>query len=168
MNKLMSRSFGVKAWGFVRLGFSGLMGMSAFVVAHGCVPAVRYEEAQSTAEVEAEGRRRTSEALEHARAEIARLTEELRARDTKLEQRDENLERMKLDEARIAKQRDDNASLIDQLRSDLARAGGDLVAATAERNRLEKELERAESALDKSCPGEEKAEARPAESKARR
>lgn len=148
MSKLISRSFAARAVGFFRFGTSLLAGSGAFLLAHGCVPTLKYEEARSAAEVEAEARRRSTADLDKARADVERLQAELRARDQKLDQTGTTLEQAKLEQDLAAKQRDENASLVDQLRGELARVGGDLQATASERARLEQELSAARSGSD--------------------
>src|SRR5215213_1736220 len=57
----------------------------------GCVPAMRYEEASSAADVESEAHRRAGLALVAAQARVAELEAELRRRDQKLDARDQKL-----------------------------------------------------------------------------
>jgi hypothetical protein len=143
--RVMMRSFGSATVAAFRVSFSVLAGAGAFLGAHGCVPAVRYEEARSAAEVEAEARRRSGLELERARAEIDRLQGEIRVREERLRSSDDTLEQAKLDQDLAAKQRDENATLVDQLRYELARVGGDLQASATEKTRLLRELSAARS-----------------------
>jgi hypothetical protein len=137
---MVTRSFGSVTVAVCRVSFTVLTGAGAFLGAHGCVPAVRYEEARSAAEVEAEARRRSGLELERARAEIERLQAEIRVREERLRSSDDLIEQAKLDQDLAAKQRDENATLVDQLRYELARVGGDLQASAAEKTKLEREL----------------------------
>lgn len=113
---------------------------SAWLGAASCVPAVRYEEARSAAEVEAEAKRRVAAELEKARAENERLRAELSSRRDALDDSANAMQQIQLEQDLANKQRDETASLVEQLRGELARVGAHLQQATEENRRLEREL----------------------------
>lgn len=105
-----------------------------------CVPQLRYEEARSSAEVEGEARRRAALELKRAKAEVERLQAELGAREEKLRASDGTLHEVKFEQERISKQRDESASLVEQLRGELSRVGSHLQASVEEKSRLQDQL----------------------------
>jgi hypothetical protein len=114
--------------------------LTAALLTGGCVSELQYEEARSAAEVEGEARRRAALELDKARADVQRLQDELRARDEALKASDGTLHEVKFEQDRVAKQRDESAVLVEQLRGELARVGGHLQASVEEKSRLEREL----------------------------
>lgn len=125
-----------------------LLACSALLGAASCVPALQYEEARSAAEVEREASRRAKAELESARHRIQQLEGELALRDQKLSSSDSTLEQVKLEQDLTAKARDESATLVDQLRGELARVGGHLQASAEEKSRLERELADARARAD--------------------
>lgn len=120
--------------------------LAALLGASSCVPATRYEEAQSAAEVGSEAHRRSQLELETQKARVAALEAELRAREQKLHGRDQDLEEAKLARGSIEKEREASVSLVDQLRGELSRAGDHLQTFSEQNTRLERELEKARAA----------------------
>lgn len=109
----------------------------------GCVPATRYEEASSAADVESEARRRAGLALAAAQARVAELEAELQRRDQRLDARDQKLAEEQFAHGKAAKELDETSSLIAQLRGDLLRANENLQAYAADRARLEQDAAQA-------------------------
>lgn len=105
-----------------------------------CVPAMKYEEAVSASEVEAEGRRRAEVELATSKGRVKELEAELKARDQKLEVRDQKLAEAGLEHGILAKERDETSLVLDQLRSDLSRANDNMRLYAANNQRLEREL----------------------------
>jgi hypothetical protein len=116
----------------------------------------RYEEAESAAQVEAEARRRAALELEASRQRVAELEATVRARESELDARGRALDEQQLASNLSAKEREESASLVDQLRGELARSSEHLKAYSDEKLRLERELEaaqRAEQAHPSPVPG---------------
>ncbi len=115
----------------------------------GCVPAVQYEEAQSAAEVEREGHRRAAQRLYAAEQELAKLKAEHEQLKARLAEKDQTLAAVELDVQRAAKQRDEHAELVTQLRGELARVGDHLRAFSVEKDGLNQRLDAAQSELER-------------------
>jgi flagellar motor protein MotB len=111
-----------------------------------CVPATRYEEAQSAAQVEAEGRRRAALELQNSQQRVAELEASLQARESEIDARQSALDEQQLASSIAEKERDENASLVEQLRGELSRTGEHLKSYADEKARLEKELSSAQEA----------------------
>src|SRR5690606_13356251 len=78
--------------------------------------------------------------LEKARAENERLRAELSSRRDALDDSANAMQQIQLEQDLANKQRDETASLVEQLRGELARVGAHLQQATEENRRLEREL----------------------------
>lgn len=115
-----------------------------FLLLLSCVPITRYEEAESAAEVEAEGRRRAAQELETVRQRVAELEAALQAQTAELEARQRSLDEQQLATSISDKQRQENASMVEQLRTELSRTGDHLRTYSEEKARLERELESAQ------------------------
>ena len=113
----------------------------------GCVPITRFEEAESAAAVEAEARRRAALELESTRQRVGELEATLQARDAELEARQRTLDEQQLASSISDKQRQENASLVEQLRSELSRTGEHLKSYSDDKTRLERELLAAQQAV---------------------
>lgn len=111
-----------------------------------CVPITRYEEAESAAAVEAEARRRAALELERSRQRLTELEAALQAREAELEARQRTLDERQLASTISEKERDENASMVDQLRTELSRTGEHLRSYSEEKARLERELQAAQEA----------------------
>jgi hypothetical protein len=155
------------------------------VMLGGCVEATAYEQAASAAEVQAEGRRRAGEDLQRKSAELRELRREyerLKAENVRLQDelsdRQGAVAQAELDLMLAKQERSDEASLVQQLRGDLARVGthldvfadekaglgAELAAARAENDRLSSQLAEAKAGPAPSQPADEAAavEAAPA------
>ncbi len=106
----------------------------------GCVSTLRYEEATSAAEVASEASRRSALELEAAKARIAALEADLKARSAGLEDRDQKIAEEKFERSVVTKQREETSSLVDQLRGELARANEHLASYARNNARLEQAL----------------------------
>jgi hypothetical protein len=106
----------------------------------GCVSRIAYEEATSAAEVEREGHRRAELEVATLKARISELQSELNARSEGLEARDQRLAEEKFEHNVASKERDETASLVAQLRGELARANEHLESYARNNARLEHEL----------------------------
>jgi flagellar motor protein MotB len=102
-----------------------------------CVPATRFEEAQSAAQVEMEGRRRAEHELALAKAQNEQLAAQMRGQTSDLDQRAEALAQAELDTTTQGKQRQDAEGLVEQLRAELGRAGEHLRSFHDDKQRLE-------------------------------
>jgi hypothetical protein len=111
-----------------------------------CVPVTRFEEAESAAQVEAEARRRAAHELEASRKRVAELEASLKARESELESRKQALDEQQLATNLSAKDGEEKASLVEQLRGELARSGEHIRAYSDEKSRLEQELQAAQRA----------------------
>ncbi|HET9932895.1 MAG TPA: hypothetical protein VFQ35_19460 [Polyangiaceae bacterium] len=106
----------------------------------GCVSRLSYEEAASAAEVEREGHRRAELDLAALKARVAELEGQLKERSAGLSEREEKLAEEKYERNVASKERDETASLVAQLRGELARANEHLEAYARNNARLEHEL----------------------------
>ncbi len=121
--------------------------LASSVMLGGCVEATAYEQATSAAEVQAEGRRRVGDDLERKSAELLALsqeTERLRAENARLQaelaERQGAVDQAALDLVLAKQERSEEASLVQQLRGDLARVGSDLDVFADEKADLAAEL----------------------------
>lgn len=105
-----------------------------------CVPQARYEEARSAAVAHSAASQRLQAELEAERARASALQAELGEQSRQSESHGQSLAQSKLDSELLVKEREENAAVIDQLRTELGRAGGHLQAYSAERSRLATEL----------------------------
>jgi len=106
-------------------------------VCSGCVPVTRFEETQSAAQVEMEGRRRVEYRLEQLKAENAELRGRMQEQGEALEEREQALAQAKLDGSTQGKQRQDAEGIVEQLRGELARVGGHLQSYHDDKLKLE-------------------------------
>lgn len=106
----------------------------------GCVPATRFEEAQSAAQVETEAHRRAEQQLAQLQAENAQLRAQMQAQGHTLDEREQALSQAELDSSVQGKQRQDAEGMIEQLRGELARVGGHLQAYHDDKQKLETAL----------------------------
>jgi flagellar motor protein MotB len=124
---------------------------AACSAASGCVPATRYEEASSAADVESEAHRRAGLALAAAQARVAELEAEIQRRDQGLDARDQKLAEEQFAHGVAAKELDETSSLLEQLRGDLLRANQNLEVYAADNARLEqKSAQKAAAGADAS------------------
>lgn len=120
----------------------------------GCVPATAYEQANSTADVEREGHRRSVEELARTEAELTQIRTE---RDRLLTERNQLLSRLKNEETVSAqasldvqtgeKATEQQQELVTQLRGELARVGQHIKVYEGERSDLRTELDTTTAAL---------------------
>jgi hypothetical protein len=106
-------------------------------VCSGCVPVTRFEETQSAAQVEMEGRRRAEYRIEQLKAEQAELLARLLEQRQKLEARDQALAQAELDSSNQGRKRQDAEGMVEQLRGELARVGGHLQSYHDDKQKLE-------------------------------
>lgn len=99
----------------------------------GCVPVTRFEETQSAAQVEMDGRRRSEHQVAQLQTENAELRSRLQQQSETLDDRDQALSQAQLDSSTMGKQREDAAGMVEQLRGELARVGGHLQTFHAEK-----------------------------------
>jgi hypothetical protein len=92
----------------------------------GCVPATQFEETQSAAQVEMEGRRRSEYQVTQLKSENAELRAQMQKQSQVLDDRDQALSQAQLDSSTLGKQREDAEGMVEQLRGELARVGGHL------------------------------------------
>lgn len=92
----------------------------------GCVPATQFEETQSAAQVEMEGRRRSEYQVSQLKTENAELRAQMQKQSQVLDDRDQALSQAQLDSSTLGKQREDAEGMVQQLRGELARVGGHL------------------------------------------
>lgn len=102
----------------------------------GCVPVTRFEEAQSAAQVELEGRRRTEQQLAEVERENAQLRAQTQQQGAALEQRDQELAQAELQSSLQGKRQQDAEGMVEQLRGELARVGGHLQSFQDDKQRL--------------------------------
>jgi hypothetical protein len=120
------------------------LAVTVFALA-GCVPVTRFEEVQSAAQVEMDGRHRAEYRITQLQAENAALLasaqEKSRAMEQQVEQRDDALAQAELDKATQGKERSDAQGMVEQLRGELARVGGHLQSYHDGQKKLEEELQ---------------------------
>lgn len=92
----------------------------------GCVPVTRFEETQSAAQVEMEGRRRSEYQVSQLQAELAELRQRMQQQSQAIDEREQALSQAQLDSSTLGKQREDAEGMVEQLRGELARVGGHL------------------------------------------
>lgn len=92
----------------------------------GCVPVTRFEETQSAAQVEMEGRRRSEYQVSQLQAELAELRQRMQQQRQTIDEREQALSQAQLDSSTLGKQREDADGMVQQLRGELARVGGHL------------------------------------------
>ncbi len=107
----------------------------------GCVPVTRFEEAQSAAQVELEGRLRSEHQVSQLKAENAQLRGQMQQQSQSLDDRDQALSQAQLDSSTQGKQREDAEGMVEQLRGELARVGGHLQSFHDDRQKLQAALE---------------------------
>lgn len=110
-----------------------------------CVPATRYEEAKSASEVELAGRQRAEAELAATRAKLDAALAELNQREAKLAESEQSVSASKLENSVALKERDEATSMVEQLRSDLARVGDNLRSYAQQKAELEKSLQAAQA-----------------------
>ena len=106
----------------------------------GCVPATRFEETQSAAQVEMEGRRRAEYQVSGLTAELAELRAQLQKQSQVIDERDQALSQAQLDSSTLGKQSEDAAGMVEQLRGELARVGGHLQSFHDDQQKLQSAL----------------------------
>jgi flagellar motor protein MotB len=109
-------------------------------VLSGCVPITRFEEAQSAAQVETEGRRRSESEVSQLKSEIDQLHTQMQQQTRALDEREQALSQAQLDSSTQGKQRQDAEGMVEQLRGELARVGGHLQTFHADQQKLEAAL----------------------------
>jgi hypothetical protein len=106
----------------------------------GCVPVTRYEETQSAAQVEMEGRRRSEYEVAQLKTENAELHARMQQQSQILDDRDQALSQAELDGSTQGKQRQEAEGMVEQLRGELARVGGHLQSFHDDQRKLETAL----------------------------
>jgi chromosome segregation ATPase len=106
----------------------------------GCVPVTRFEETQSAAQVEMEGRRRSEYEVSQLKTENAELRTRLQGQNRALDEREQALSQAELDSSTQGKQREDAEGVVEQLRGELARVGGHLRTFHDDKQKLEADL----------------------------
>jgi flagellar motor protein MotB len=106
----------------------------------GCVPATRFEETQSAAQVEMEGRRRSEQRAQELQAENAQLRAQMQQSAQALDEREQALSQAQLDSTTLGKQRQDAEGMVEQLRGELQRVGGHMQAFNDDKHKLEAAL----------------------------
>jgi hypothetical protein len=107
----------------------------------GCVPATRFEEAQSAAEVELGGRQRAERRISELQAENQQLRSQSQQAALALSEREQALSQAELDSSTQGKQREEAEGMVEQLRGELARVGGHLQVFHDDKQKLEASLE---------------------------
>jgi hypothetical protein len=105
-----------------------------------CVPTTQFEETQSAAQVEREGRRRAEQQVQEASRENAELRQQMQQEKRELDQRDQALSQAELDTSAQGKQRQEAETMVEQLRGELARAGTHLQTFHDDKQKLEQAL----------------------------
>ena len=113
----------------------------ALGVFSGCVPVTRFEETQSAAQVELEGRRRSEYQAAQLEAENKQLRAQMQQQSQTLDEREQALSQAALDSSTQGKQREDAEGMVEQLRGELQRVGGPLPTVHDDKQKLEASLE---------------------------
>lgn len=118
----------------------------------GCVPSTSYEQANSAAEVEREGHRRSAEKLAAAEAALAAekaekesLLAQKKALEEKLLTEEERLARTSLEMETASKAQEEQSELVTQLRGELARVGEHIKVYRDDKEELSAQLSAAEA-----------------------
>lgn len=106
----------------------------------GCVPVTQFEEAQSAAQVEMDGRRRSEYQVSQLKSENTALRAQMQQQSQTLDDRDQALSQAQLDSSNLGKQREDAEGMVEQLRGELSRVGGHLQAFHDDQQKLEAAL----------------------------
>lgn len=109
-------------------------------VLSGCVPITRFEETQSAAAVEMEGRRRSEYEATQLKTENEALRAQMQQQSRALDDREQALSQAQLDSSTQGKQRQDAEGMVEQLRGELARVGGHLQSFHEDQKKLETAL----------------------------
>ncbi len=117
----------------------GLLGLLLLGFFSGCVPAMRFEETQSAAQVEMEGRRRAEHEVQQLKAKNQELLGRMREQGSLIDERDEALAQAALDTSGQGKQREGAEGLVEQLRGELSRVGEHLRVFHDDKQKLELE-----------------------------
>ncbi len=124
-----------------------LVALAALLGASSCVSAKRYEDAQTAAFTHAEARQTEYDRRRVAEQRVSELNAELERQGRMLEQGESSLANSKLETTVALKDRDSAELMIDQLRSDLARAGQHMAWFSGEKRDLGKALLLAEQRM---------------------
>ncbi|HVJ19558.1 MAG TPA: hypothetical protein VM686_29260 [Polyangiaceae bacterium] len=114
----------------------------------GCVSAKRYEDAESAARFQAEGRQAEYDRRVAAEERVRELSARLAQQEQAMAQSQSNLASSKFETTAALKERESASLLIEQLQSDLARAGDHLAWFSKEKRDLGKALLLAEQRMD--------------------
>lgn len=128
--------------------------LAASLALGGCVPATSYEQANSAAQVEREGHRRTAAQLAATEAELAQEKAEkeaLASQKAELERRlasgESELAQVSLEREHSEKTSEQQSELVTQLRGELARVGDHLKAFEGDKDELRQELSETQALL---------------------
>ncbi|HEY6555790.1 MAG TPA: hypothetical protein VI072_00900 [Polyangiaceae bacterium] len=125
----------LKSWTVTGLGVA-----TSWLLLAGCVPATRYEEAQSALGAERTAHRRTLSRAYHLQRQLADTHAVATAHAKRLEEHEQKLAATNLDAKLAGSARDNAMGTVEQLRSELARAGDHLRAFSQEKQELVKAL----------------------------
>ncbi len=114
--------------------------LSGLLLVAGCVPATRYEEAQSALNAERTAHRRTLSRAYHLQRQLADAHTAATAATKRLEEHEQKLAAVNLDAKLAGSARDNAVGTVEQLRSELARAGDHLRVFSQEKQELVKAL----------------------------
>jgi flagellar motor protein MotB len=123
-----------------RLLFHAASALALSMAAASCVPALKYDEARSAAQVEMEGRRRAEYRIGQTEYERDQLRAELERRDSALQEREQVIDQSKLETTVATKERDQASELVEQLRGELARVGDHMRVFSDQKRDLETKL----------------------------
>src|SRR5258706_6972120 len=139
----------------VWLANAGLVSLFVLLGAvSGCVPATRFEEAQSAAQVEMDGRRLAEQEIVALKAEKQALQGRLAEQGRALGDREQALAQAQLDTQTVGKQRLDAEGLVEQLRGELARVGDNIRGFVDDKQKLEASLAAASAERDQQREAE--------------
>jgi hypothetical protein len=129
-------------WRERRLAAASLSLFGLLTLLVGCVPATRFEEAQSAAEVELAGRLRAEQRASALEAENSQLQAQMRQQTQVLDEREQALSQAQLDSTTQGKQRQEAEGIVEQLRGELARVGGHLQSFGDDKQKLTASLDK--------------------------
>ena len=127
--------------------------LSGLLLVSGCVPASRYEEAQSALHAERGAHRRTLSRAYHLQRQLADAHAAATAASKRLEEHEQKLAAVNLDAKLAGNARDNAMGTVEQLRSELARAGDHLRAFSQEKQDLVKALAAATARTETASDG---------------
>ncbi|HMJ15723.1 MAG TPA: hypothetical protein VK524_30110 [Polyangiaceae bacterium] len=132
---------------------STCLGLLVLLLAAGCVPATRYEEAQTALTAERSAHRQTLSRAYHLQRQLGDAHTAAQAQQKRLQEHEERLAATNLENKLTGTARDNALGTVEQLRGELARAGEHMRAFSQEKQDLVKALTAATTRAESSSEG---------------